>query len=126
MGLESDIKSLFENVLKKHNGNKKKAAESLGVNPVTFFHWVKGARGLNNVLCTAIDKTGAKLSFFDSSPHINSEELKKILDENEKLKAEIVIKNAIIETLQHTLNPKIKANQLKTNLQSLKLAKRPN
>ena len=61
MGIENDIQKLFSKVVDKYDGNKAAAAESLGVNTVTFWGWVTGKRSLNSVLCGAIDKAGGIL-----------------------------------------------------------------
>lgn len=68
MGIENDIQKLFSKVVDKYNGNKAAAAESLGVNPVTFWGWVTGKRSLNPVLCGAIDKAGGILLVPGASP----------------------------------------------------------
>lgn len=68
MGIEKDIQSLFAGVLEKYGGNKAAAAESLGVNPVTFWHWVTKTRKLPSTLCKAIDNAGGSLLFPGESP----------------------------------------------------------
>lgn len=61
MKTEENIKRLFAKVLEEHGNNKSAAAASLETNPVTFWGWVTGKRGLNKALCSAIDKAGGKL-----------------------------------------------------------------
>ncbi|MDR0827357.1 MAG: hypothetical protein LBN33_05705 [Desulfovibrio sp.] len=61
MSIEKDIQQLFELILQQHGGNKAAAAESLNVNPVTFWHWVTKTRNLPSTLCKAIDRAGARL-----------------------------------------------------------------
>lgn len=61
MNIEEKIKQLFDQVIEKYNGNKSAAAESLGVNVVTFWGWVKGSRSMNKALLGAIDRAGGIL-----------------------------------------------------------------
>lgn len=74
--MEKDIYTLLYNVLKKHEDNKA-AAESLGVNPVTFWHWMTKTRKLPSTLCKAIDNAGGKLLFpgesLPASPGLESD-----------------------------------------------------
>lgn len=42
MKIEEKIQMLFTQVIEKYGGNKKAAADSLGINAVTFWGWVKG------------------------------------------------------------------------------------
>ena len=61
MGIEESIKELFNRLIAQYGGNKAAAAASIGVNPVTFWGWVKSKRSLNPALCQAIDRAGGIL-----------------------------------------------------------------
>ena len=62
MGFKEDITHIFSEVLRQHGGNKAAAAESLGVNTVTFWGWVEGKRTPNTeALAPLLDKVGARL-----------------------------------------------------------------
>lgn len=57
MGFKEDITHIFSEVLRQHGGNKAAAAESLGVNTVTFWGWVEGKRTPNTeALAPLLDK----------------------------------------------------------------------
>lgn len=61
MGIEESIMELFNRLIVQHDGNKAAAAAAIGVNPVTFWGWVRSKRGLNSTLCQAIDRAGGIL-----------------------------------------------------------------
>ena len=93
MKIEESIKRLFANVLEEYGNNKSAAAASLEANPVTFWGWVTGKRGLNKALCSAIDKAGGKLllpgedtSF--SSGQDSAREIEKLREKTESLARE--------------------------------------
>jgi phage repressor protein C with HTH and peptisase S24 domain len=65
MGIAKEIDIFFDNLLKEHGGNKAKAANALGVNPVTFWNWYEGNRGKKQTapLFAALDRMGVTLNF---------------------------------------------------------------
>lgn len=105
MSIQADIQKLFGKVLQEHGGNKAAAAASLGVNPVTFWGWVKGNRKKNEVIFDAIDRAGGKLicpsetSAFTSAPY----ELDQLREQNKKLQAEIYRQEGAIALLKEQL-----------------------
>ena len=64
MSFEKDIQEIFQEILNQHGGNKAAAAESLGVNSVTFWGWLEGKRVHNmKALYPAMEKIGARIVF---------------------------------------------------------------
>ena len=61
MRFEKDFNNIISHFLEKHGGNKAATAESLGVNPVTFWKWLKKGNPISEALSTAIDNSGAYL-----------------------------------------------------------------
>lgn len=60
MKIEEKIQRLFTQVIEKYGGNKKAAADSLGINAVTFWGWVKSGRGMTMIrpLLNAVERAG--------------------------------------------------------------------
>ncbi len=61
MGMEHDVRKIFEKILENNFGNKKAAAKALGINSMTFWGWVEGTRHPNQVIFQALDAAGARL-----------------------------------------------------------------
>lgn len=64
MGIEADIKTILQDVIDEEGGNQSKAADRLGVGPVTLWGWLKKDRpkNKNSALWTALDNAGVKLT----------------------------------------------------------------
>lgn len=61
MNFEKDINEIISHFLEKHDKNGAAAAESLGVNTVTFWKWIKNGAPVSEALSTAVDRSGAYL-----------------------------------------------------------------
>lgn len=104
MSIQADIQKLFEKVLQEHGGNKAAAAASLGVNPVTFWGWVKGNRKKNEVIFDAIDRAGGKLICPGEAPAYSAPyELDRLKQQNKELQAEIYRQEGAIALLKEQL-----------------------
>ena len=63
MGFEDDIQKIFKTVLEQHGGVKRKAAEAMGVNEVTFWGWLQGTRKPLKTFAQAMDRLGVSLNY---------------------------------------------------------------
>lgn len=128
MKIEEKIQKLFAQVIEKYDGNKKAAADSLGVNTVTFWGWVKSGRGMTMIrpLLNAIERAGGVLLIPGDHPpqassvsNLDDSDLKKEITRLEEALRRANVDNirlqAQVDMLKSMFNDAIKNSTLQDN-----------